>query len=72
MSGMSAKIFSKSASVTFPEPEGAELVVAIRATLDGRAGARAEVELRPLRVEPKVLALPEELTLSLSKSSRTS
>ena len=72
MSGISANIFSKLASVTPTEPEEAELVVAIRATLDGRGGARADVELRPLRVEPNVLALPDELTLSLSNSSRTS
>ena len=59
--------FSKSASVTPPDPDIVPLlVVAIRATLDGRGGARAAVELRPERVDPNVLALPDELTLSLS------
>ena len=66
--------FSKSASVTPPDDdEEVELDVAIRATLDGRGGPRTTPELRPVeRVDPNVLALPEELTLSLSKSSRTS
>ena len=59
--------------MTPPDPEEeVELVVAIRATLDGREGPRAAVELRPERVDPNVLALPAELTLSLSKSSNRS
>ena len=67
MSGISINIFSKSTSVTPPDPDVVPLlVVAILATLDGRGGARAAVELRPERVEPNVLALPDELTLSLS------
>ena len=67
MSGISVNAFSKSVSVTPPDPDDVPLVVvAIRATLDGRGGTRAAVELRPERVEPNVLALPDELTLSLS------
>ena len=67
MSAISANVFSKSASVTPPDPEDVPLLeVAILATLDGRGGPRTAVELRPLRVEPNVLALPDELTLSLS------
>ena len=68
MSGISLNIFSKSALVTPPDPDMVPLlVVAILATLDGRGGARTAAELRPVeRVEPNVLALPDELTLSLS------
>ena len=67
MSGISVNALSKSTSVSPPEPDIVPLlVVAILATLDGRGGARAAVELRPERVEPNVLALPDELTLSLS------
>lgn len=67
MSGISVKAFSNAASLTPPDPDTVPLlVVAILATLEGRGGARAAVELRPERVEPNVLALPDELTLSLS------
>lgn len=63
---MSAKAFSKSLSVTPPDEDDV-VVVAIRATLEGREGIRAAVELFPLeRVDPNVLALPDELTLSRS------
>ena len=48
-----------------PPDEETELVVAMRATLDGRAGTRMLAD--PLeREDPNVLALPDELTLSLS------
>ena len=69
MSGISVNAFSKSVSVTPPDPDEVPLlVVVILATLDGRGGGtRTAVELLPLeRVEPNVLALPDELTLSLS------